>query len=222
MLHNFYHMLGALVSACVMVLGRLLLMLLLLAILSHVPLPSLLLRARPHFIAGIKLSACAPCCCLCLLDCYPLLPQLLLELTWMLPGSLLRYHDKFKAAMLNSVDVSAVAVRSHSFVSVGNRFRPKACWSRMLAHAVLYLTLYIYELTEPFVRLETAIHCWKTKPYSWVVRYIADSMTAWPNNLPWSNDIPFISYTVAPKKAQKRLTYHYFRGKMLFHLFGCY
>ena len=144
MLHNFYHMLGALVSACVMVLGRLLLMLLLLAILSHVPLPSLLLRARPHFIAGIKLSACAPCCCLCLLDCYPLLPQLLLELTWMLPGSLLRYHDKFKAAMLNSVDVSAVAVRSHSFVSVGNRFRPKACWSRMLAHAVLYLTLYIY------------------------------------------------------------------------------
>ena len=47
MLHSFHRMLGALVSACVLMLWRLLLLLLLLAILSHVPLQSLLSRV-PH------------------------------------------------------------------------------------------------------------------------------------------------------------------------------
>ena len=60
--------------------------------------------------------------------------------------------------MLNSVDVSAVAVRSHSLVSVGNRFRLKACWSRMLAHAMLYLILlYIIIILYIYISLSISL-----------------------------------------------------------------
>ena len=59
------------------------------------------------------------------LGCYPPLLQLLLELTWMLPGSLLRYHEKFKVATLLSLSLSlsvaAVAVRA--FCTVGQKLQ---------------------------------------------------------------------------------------------------
>ena len=49
MLHSFHRMLEVSTSACVLMLGLLLVLLLLLAILSHMPLPSLLLRV-PHTV----------------------------------------------------------------------------------------------------------------------------------------------------------------------------
>ena len=48
---------------------------------------------------------------------------------------------------------SAVAARSHSCVFVGNRFRLKACWSRMLVHAVLYLTGFVTFCSEYLRRI---------------------------------------------------------------------
>ena len=66
MLHSFHRMLEVLISACVLMLGRPLLMLLLLAILCHVPLSSLSSRV-PHAMFGWDaLFLCACCLSVCL------------------------------------------------------------------------------------------------------------------------------------------------------------
>ena len=77
MLHSFHRILGVSTSVCVLMLGRPLLMLLLLAILCHVPLPCLLSRV-PHamFSWDQALFLCACCLSVCfLLGCYPVLLQ---------------------------------------------------------------------------------------------------------------------------------------------------
>ena len=76
MLHSSHRMLEVSISVwvCVLMLERPLLMLLLLAILCHVPLPSLLSRV-PHamFSWDQALLLCACCLSVCLLGCYPVL-----------------------------------------------------------------------------------------------------------------------------------------------------
>ena len=120
-------------SVCVLMLGRPLLVLLLLAILCHVPLPSLLSRV-PHAMFGWDqaLFLCACCLSVCLLGCYPVLLLLwLLELTWMLPGSLLRCHVKTKAA---DVDTLLQLLLYAPFVLLARKGRlgSRPSWSKML------------------------------------------------------------------------------------------
>ena len=120
-------------SVCVLMLGRPLLVLLLLAILCHVPLPSLLSRV-PHAMFGWDqaLFLCACCLSVSLLGCYPVLLLLwLLELTWMLPGSLLRCHVKTKAA---DVDTLLQLLLYAPFVLLARKGRPgsRPSWSKML------------------------------------------------------------------------------------------
>ena len=72
MLHSFHRVLEASTSVCVLMLGRPLPMLL--AILCHVPLPSLLSRVpRAMFSWDQALFLCACCLSVCLLGCYPVL-----------------------------------------------------------------------------------------------------------------------------------------------------
>ena len=95
MLHSCHRLLVVSASACVLrrVLPRLVL-LLVVTVLSPC-----LLRAPHAAIVGIKPSSVALFCVLLVLGCYPV-ARVLLELTWMFPGSLLRYREKFQAAVL--------------------------------------------------------------------------------------------------------------------------
>ena len=97
---------------------------------------SLLLNLLPLSLLLQLWSVCCYCCCCCcccwgfpsalgssplLLGCYPSAPcclfVCLLELTWMLPGSLLNYHEKIHGTVAGAVDVRAFCP------SVGTRLK---------------------------------------------------------------------------------------------------
>ena len=81
----------------------------------------------------------------------------MLELTWMLPGSLLRYHIKFKAAFAISVCCTAVAVRAFlSVVSLLDIYRLKALLNQ---HSMLVQVLILNKREGDVHGLTRWCHC---------------------------------------------------------------
>ena len=120
-------------SSCVVILGRLLLLL-------------WYGRWQSYLICHcvVEIVMCPCCSSDCLRGCYPLLLQLLLELTWMLPGSLLCYNEVHEGNLLSQLLLCPLTL-----VSVSKWL--KARWSQRVLNTACSIYIYMYMYIDVYI-----------------------------------------------------------------------
>ncbi len=93
----------------------------------------------------IKPSSVALFCLLLVLGCYPV-ARVLLELTWMFPGSLLRYREKFQAAVLTQFAMLCTHLLYcwlHCWIRLKALMWNIVCWTMLCFNTAPQLELFV-------------------------------------------------------------------------------